>query len=313
MSLNVVGADMNTLREDPHRAVIIGAGDGGTAILEMLLEENLVTVVAMVDIDPCAPGLHLAKSHGIPIYANAEEALKASVPCVAFNMTHNEMLEAVVCETIGAGGMIGGMESQLIWRIISNMKAAKAELHFQATHDALTGLYNRRYIMEQLHRGVSESLRYGHAFSVVMIDLDHFKQVNDVYGHSAGDMVLSTMAKVLNESVRESDTAGRWGGEEFLVLLPHTDLAGAKDAAEQWLERISTTPLHVGGGDEAIYVSFSGGVALLALTEPLQDADSPNIDQLSEALLHAADLCMYQAKESGRKRVLSTADKTYNE
>lgn len=295
---------MNTLREDPHRAVILGAGRGGTAILEMLMEEQLVSVVGIVDINPDAPGLALARQYGIPVFYNAEEAMHACAPCVAFNMTHNEMLESVASEILGGGGVIGGMEAKLIWRIISNMKEAKAELHFQASHDALTGLYNRRHMMEQLHQGVSQALRYRHAYAIVMLDLDHFKRVNDEFGHAAGDVVLSTMASILRESVRDADIAGRWGGEEFLVLLSHTDIEGARKAAEQWLKRLVATPLAV-DKDQCIHVSFSAGVAMVEPPE-LKDAGNDVVKSMVEHLLHIADKRLYRAKEQGRNRVIAT-------
>jgi len=299
---------MNKLREDPHRAVILGAGRGGTAMLEMLLEENLVSVVGMVDINPDAPGLALAREHGIAIYNNAEEALRACAPCVSFNMTHNEMLEEVASEILGAGGIVGGLEARLIWRIISNMKDAQSELHFQASHDVLTGLYNRRYMMDQLYQGVSQATRYRHPYAIVVMDLDRFKQVNDIYGHAAGDKVLSTMAGILRESVRDADIAGRWGGEEFLVLLPHTDLDGARQAAEQWLKRVLATPLDVGGG-KAVQVSFCAGVAMF---DPVHGKPAVkqalNIDQQVETLLHLADKRMYLAKDGGRSRVVVSGD-----
>jgi len=271
--------------------------------MEMLLEENLVSVVAMVDINPDAPGLTLARAHGIPVYHNAEQALRASAPCVAFNMTHNEMLDEVAAEVLGAGGVIGGMEARLIWRMVSNMKDAKAKLHFQASHDVLTGLFNRRYIMTQLHQGVSQSIRYRHPYAVVMLDLDHFKQVNDTYGHAAGDTVLSAMASVLRDSVRDADTVGRWGGEEFIVLLPQTDLDGAKMAAEQWLKRMVSTALDV-GGDQTIHVSFSAGVAVLDLEQDVQHKSAQDMKLMVEALLRLADKRMYMAKDGGRNRVV---------
>jgi len=288
---------MTTLREDPHRAVILGAGRGGSAILEMLLDEKMVEVVAIADSNPDALGLALAREQGLNVYDSVEQALRESAPCVAFNMTGNEMVESVASEILGAGGVIGGLEASLIWRMVTNLKKTKDELQFQATHDALTGLCNRRHIMQQLHQGVSQSMRYQHPFTVVMFDLDHFKQVNDVHGHAAGDLVLTKMAAVLKDGVREGDIVGRWGGEEFIVLLPHTDLNGACKAAEQWLVNVAALSIQTDSG-ESIGVTFSAGVAMLGDVPAKAD-----MNQVVEQLLVAADECMYAAKQSGRNRV----------
>ncbi len=288
---------MSTLIEDPHRAVILGAGRGGSAILEMLLDEHLVDVIAIADTDPNAVGLALAREHGINVYSDVAQALRESSPCVAFNMTGNEMLESVSAEALGAGGVIGGLEASLIWRMVTNLKKAKEELQFQASHDALTGLFNRRHVMEQLHQGLSQALRYKHPYTLVMFDLDHFKQVNDLHGHAAGDLVLMKMAAVLKESVREGDITGRWGGEEFIVLLPHTGLIGARRAAEQWLKNISELSLTLESG-ATISVTFSAGIATLDHKD-----EKAGVEVLSEQLLVVADECMYAAKLAGRNRV----------
>jgi len=288
---------MHSLREDPHRAVVLGAGRGGSAILEMLLDEVLVSVVAIVDINPEAPGIALAKEHDIAVYDSVEQALRESAPCVAFNMTGNEMVEVVAAEILGAGGIIGGMEARLMHNMITNLKDAKEQLRYEASHDPLTSLYNRRHVLEQMQQGVSQALRYKHAFTIVMFDLDHFKQVNDVYGHAGGDAVLSSMAELLRENVRESDIPGRWGGEEFIVLLPHTELSGAGKAARQWLKQLNATPIHLNGG-QTTCVSFSAGVATLDLTEKRGD-----IKTVMEHLLHVADERMYRAKALGRNRI----------
>lgn len=291
---------MSLLREDPHRAVILGAGRGGSAMLEMLLDEDLVSVVAIVDVNPEAPGMILASEHDVPVYASVEQALRASVPCVAFNMTNNEMVEVVAAEILGAGGIVGGMEARLMYNMITNLKNAREELRYKASHDPLSGLYNRRHILEQMQQSISQALRYKHAFTIVMLDLDHFKQVNDVHGHAAGDQVLSNLAEILRENVRNSDIPGRWGGEEFIVLLPHTELDGAQNAADQWLKQLNDSPICLGNGD-SISISFSAGVATLDLT-----VESGGVDAVMEHLLHVADECMYNAKALGRNRVCFT-------
>ncbi len=293
---------MKILQEDPHRAVVLGAGQGGNAILEMLLDEDLVSVVAMVDVNPEAPGMVLAREHHIPVYDSVEQALHDSAPCVAFNMTGNEMVEVVAAEILGAGGIIGGMEARLMHNMITNLKDAKEKLRYEASHDPLTGLYNRRHILEQMQQGVSQALRYQHPFTIVMFDLDHFKQVNDTYGHAGGDLVLSNMAELLRTNVRESDIPGRWGGEEFIVLLPHTGMSGASKAAEQWLKQLNASPIQMDQGQSA-RISFSAGVATLDLTMGKQD-----VKIVIEQLLHVADECMYCAKDLGRNRICLATD-----
>ncbi len=291
---------MIELREDPRRAVIIGAGRGGSAIVEMLLEEDLVNVVAVVDTNADAPGMLLAREHGIPVYDNAAEALEKSAPCVAFNMTGNEMVEEVASKILGAGGIIGGMEAQLIWRMVTNLKKAKEELHVQATHDALTGLYNRHFGIEQLQQGISQAVRYHYPYSLVMLDIDHFKEVNDQYGHPAGDAVLYEISCLLRENLRDSDLPCRWGGEEFLILLPHTDIQGATQAAENWLQQVRKQPVQH-DGEPDIEISFSAGVASLQ-----SNVEARDIDAEVERLLHEVDGALYRAKEMGRSRVLTS-------
>jgi len=268
-------------------------------VLEMLLQEELVNVVAVVDVVPDAPGITMAQTHGIPVFSSVEEALHASAPCVAFNLTGNEMVETVAADILGAGGVIGGMEARLLLNIINNLKETKEALRHEASHDPLTGLYNRRHIMDQLRQGVSQALRYKHPFTIVLLDIDHFKQVNDTYGHAAGDRVLTHLAELLKAGVREADIPGRWGGEEFIILLPHTALSGAEKAASQWLEQLRNTPLQINGQDIAI--TFSAGVATIK-----PGAENRDIESLIEALLHEADLRMYRAKALGRNRVCSS-------
>ncbi len=288
---------MIPLREDPGRAVIIGAGQGGAAMIEMLQDEDLVDVVAVVDMNPDAAGILLAREHGIPVFDDVAEALEKSAPCVAFNMTGNEMVDVVASDILGAGGVIGGMEARLIWRMVTNLKRAKRELHEQASRDALTGLYNRRHGMNCLASGLAQAVRYGYPYAMVMLDIDHFKAVNDRHGHAVGDAVLYEMACVLTGSLRESDIPCRWGGEEFLVLLPHTDVDGAQKAAANWLDAIRVHGVNLDDGTK-LGISFSAGIA------GLPAGVRGSTDELAEKMLHEADCCMYAAKKAGRSRVV---------
>ena len=285
--------------EDPHRALILGAGEGGTAVLEMLNDEELVDVVGIADVNPRAPGMRLARAVGVPVFTDIGEALKACAPCVAFNLTGNEMVDDVVAEALGVGAVIGGMEARLIVRMISKIKATKEQLRFEATHDHLTGAYNRRHIMEVLERGMAQAVRYGFPYSVVLIDLDHFKQVNDTHGHAAGDAVLKAVVEGLRNGMREADTLGRWGGEEFIVLLPHTAGQDAQSAAGKWLDDVSSRSVELPEG-RRIPVSFSAGVACF---DGASEGSNLPVGEHIERLLRQADERLYAAKRSGRSMV----------
>jgi len=292
---------MKRLREDPSRIVILGGGRGGTAMLEMMCDEALTEVVAVVDHDTDAPGVLKAKVMGIATYQDVEEALVANAPCVAFNLTNNEMVEEIAYGVLGAGGVIGGLEARLLWRMVTDLKDAKKDLEYQATHDPLTSLYNRRFVMDQLHRELSQAIRYGFECSLVLIDLDYFKRVNDTYGHTVGDMVLKQVAHDLQRSVRTADVLGRWGGEEFIVLLPHTSAADAQLAAQKWLKHVQRTPVVLASG-ELLDISFSAGVAGVAVEE------GETVQQHIETLLEKVDLYLYQAKDCGRACVMGHTD-----
>jgi diguanylate cyclase (GGDEF)-like protein len=281
----------------PHRILILGGGRGGSALLEMLLDEPLVRVVGMADKNPDAPGMQIAREKAIATYDDIETALQACAPCLAFNLTGNEMVDAVVANTLGAGGIIGGLAARMLWKIVTGLKDTKEQLRFEATHDPLTGIYNRRHILSQLQAGIAQAMRYAFPYSVVMIDLDHFKAVNDMYGHSSGDTVLKRVVDSLGSSIRQTDTLGRWGGEEFLVLLPHTRHGATVTAAEKWLAKLKATPVAVVDGT-VINISFSAGVSTYAPGDNYTGAE-----ETAEALLRLADHHLYIAKEKGRCRV----------
>jgi diguanylate cyclase (GGDEF)-like protein len=166
----------------------------------------------------------------------------------------------------------------------------------QALVDGLTGLANRRHTEEALAVEIARIARaQSGQMALVLLDVDRFKSVNDRYGHPSGDIVLRSMARILDASVREVDTAGRWGGEEFALILAGTDLAGGTQLAERIRQAIETTPVVLDDGTE-LRITASFGVASLPPTTS------------SEELLGAADEALYAAKETGRNRVVASGD-----
>jgi len=281
-----------------NRALIIGGGRGGSAMLEMLLEENMIHVVGIVDRKPGAPAMQMAQAQGIPAFTDLSEALKACEPCMVFNLTGNMDVEKELARKKHTGGIMGGVEALMMWRMVTRMQAMQKELYHQAHHDPLTGVYNRRYMLDRLSQSVAEAVRYDMPLSLVLIDLDHFKDINDSFGHAAGDAVLKGVVKALQACLRQADILARWGGEEFLVLLPQTDKAQATIAARKWLDHVSAVPMDLGDGQTRT-VTFSAGVA--AFDKAWMDR---GMDKAVDAFLERVDRCLYRAKEGGRNRIV---------
>jgi diguanylate cyclase (GGDEF)-like protein len=173
--------------------------------------------------------------------------------------------------------------------------AAREALRDQATHDGLTGLLNRCSILEILGKELSRAVRASQPLSLLMVDLDRFKQVNDTHGHLAGDAVLREAAGRMQSTVRNYDSVGRYGGEEFLIVLPGCDGARARSQAERIREAVAAPQLSA--GSLKLTVTCSIGVASRLLPAE-EDAD---------ALLREADLALYQAKDGGRNQVAHAA------
>jgi diguanylate cyclase len=169
---------------------------------------------------------------------------------------------------------------------LARADATSRALMLLAHTDALTGLANRRQLQDTLTARTEEARRYDRGFAVVLLDIDHFKEVNDTSGHAAGDQVLTTLAQVLQQQVRAPDLLGRWGGEEFLIVAPETNLAQAAELAERCRRELAT---HTFTGDHHITASF--GCAAFA------DGDT------SDDILRRADKALYEAKVAGRNRV----------
>jgi len=163
--------------------------------------------------------------------------------------------------------------------------------------DELTGLYNRRYCMDALCRELSSARRYDRQFSICVFDIDNFKQINDSHGHLCGDMVLNIFGKLLADELRDSDIPCRFGGEEFLVLLPETPEDAAWVFSERFRKAFSEYAFEY--QEEALKVTVSGGIA---------GYDPDNPVQTPEEIIHAADRALYAAKDRGRNRVIVSRD-----
>jgi diguanylate cyclase (GGDEF)-like protein len=162
----------------------------------------------------------------------------------------------------------------------------------QAITDDLTGLVNRRRFIEALDAEIERARTFGSALTIVLADLDNFKQVNDEFGHHGGDVVLRAFADLVRSHVRDVDVSGRIGGEEFAILLPETDTAGAARVAERMRRSLNEVAIPLSDG-AAIHVAASFGVAELAE------------DQSGDDLLRAADAALYRAKDEGKNRVVA--------
>ncbi len=169
------------------------------------------------------------------------------------------------------------------------LRQRNADLDRLSRTDMLTGMYNRRHLEQELARLHNDSIRHAAPLSVLLLDLDRFKNVNDTYGHAAGDDVLQAFASRLSAELRAGDIAGRWGGEEFLVVLPRTDLTSSMAVSERIRSVATAEPITSAG--VSIDITVSGGCAL-------GPRDSP------ASLVQIADHCLYRAKEEGRNRVV---------
>jgi diguanylate cyclase (GGDEF)-like protein len=164
------------------------------------------------------------------------------------------------------------------------------ELHQLSITDGLTGLLNRKHILELLDKEISRSRRYGHPVSVLMLDIDHFKNVNDTYGHQTGDAVMRRLADCFCEAIRENDMVGRYGGEEFLILLPNSNAQNSAQTAQRIRKMVQDLEIETSG--ENVSVTVSIGVS-----------SYPRYGQDADAVICAADAALYQAKSNGRNQV----------
>lgn len=183
---------------------------------------------------------------------------------------------------------------------IKNPKVIEIKLYVETEKliliDHLTGVYNRRYFLQALEREINQARRYKRKFSLMMLDIDDFKKINDNFGHSMGDYVLQKIGEILNKNLRNEDTACRFGGEEFILILPEIDQTQCKIAGDKIREKFSEVEIN------GIHLSLSGGIATF-------DEDADN----ERDLLEVADKNLYYAKYTGKNRIVSNKDEARND
>jgi two-component system, cell cycle response regulator len=220
---------------------------------------------------------------------DAKEHIIAGLEAGADDYLVKPVHEAELVARLNAGRRILALEHSL--------RVANHRNRILSITDALTGAYNRRYLMEQLPREVERCRRYAYPLSVLMCDLDHFKHINDQRGHAAGDDVLQQFAARAQKSIRSnSDWIARYGGEEFLIVLPETAHADGLYVAEKIRALIAHTPFNTRSGDAVVTASFG-----VASTGP----SGPDLTLKVENLIRTADECLYISKLEGRNRCSS--------
>lgn len=178
--------------------------------------------------------------------------------------------------------------------ITKEREAVMTRLAHVAATDELTGLLNRRSISESIYQELQRLKRNGNQFCILLIDVDHFKNINDTFGHQVGDKALAHLTKTMLQSIRNTDILARWGGEEFLLMLPDTSLNEAKVIAERLCRNVEKTPLT--NEDAELSFTISGGL--------VQASGPTNTDEL----IHKADKLLYEAKDNGRNRINTERD-----
>ncbi len=252
---------------------------------EILLETKHIDVILL--------DLSLPDSVGINTISNMRN-ITSTVPIIVITGIDNDELgeQAIqqgAQEYLNKDELSGRMLARII-RYAIKRKKMDEKLEKLALTDPLTGLYNRRYFFERGWNEYVRARRYKHELAVFMVDLDYFKKINDNFGHAIGDKVLMDVAKLFSNTLRDVDLVARFGGEEFIVLIPETDQTGVEFLANRIREEVQSIIINHNG--KAVEVSASLGVALL-------DEGECDFDEL----INRADTALYLAKDNGRNRV----------
>jgi len=278
-----------------QRILVIGAGRGGTAMLELFLDYPRIKIVGIIDANPQAPALAIAKTRGVRNFTNLDEAISACRPCLAFNLTGDDSITAYAESQLGAGNIIGGFQASFLWDLLTRLKRTNEQITHLAHHDNLTELPNRILFYDRLNQEIKKARRHKESVAVLFLDLDGFKTINDTLGHDSGDTLLREAAGRIVTCVRDSDTVARIGGDEFTVILSSVATRESiVNVAKKIVEAIAD-PFMLNGKNCRITVSI--GIALY-----------PDNGETAEQLLKIADAAMYLAKNSGKNRYRFVSD-----
>ncbi len=287
--------DAAELREVADGEVLLVQGDSNRSVYFVLaghfnvwLGEATKYLVTHLPAGECIGELSIIDNRPVSATVTAGEASRLLVidqatlwrimhvaPVVAVNLLH------ILSQRVRRGN-----------QVLEESVKARCESEQSARSDALTGLYNRRWLQEMFPRQLERSARQGEAVSLIMADIDHFKKLNDTFGHPAGDEVLRRVGKLFADHLRPGDLCARYGGEEIAVLLPDTELAAAAAIAERLRSAVARTPIHLADGRTLPAVTISMGIAEVL----------PGRDLAS--LIASADAALYRAKQLGRDRVV---------
>ncbi|PAU80434.1 GGDEF domain-containing protein [Halovibrio salipaludis] len=243
------------------------------------LSKGLVVVIALVAVLATAGARDLILVYGVPLVLMSVVVIQASVPLIGVFLLLVHPLIMMV---------IGLVISEVLYRVRLEAFMARQQLEQSASTDVLTGLANRRAFDARLEAEHARCLRQGASYALIMADLDHFKHVNDTHGHDVGDEVLTELARRLQGALRTEDELGRWGGEEFMVLLRDGGQHEAEPVAEKLRLAVADTPFHTSAGPLSITTSL--GIAVF------------NGEEMPSMVARRADLALYAAKENGRNR-----------
>lgn len=219
---------------------------------------------------------------------------------LAFRTSHVDLSDLLVPTIFFVGACFVWLSGTLALQTAVDVRRVSV-LEYESITDTLMGLYNRRYLDRRLEEEVARARRYRLPLSALLMDVDHFKTVNDTYGHQVGDLVLNFLGRLCQDALRQVDIAARYGGEEVMIVCPNTELASAMTLAERLRERVETHEYVLAGeatGRKGIRITVSIGVAEL----------DPASDDVA-SLVKAADKALYDAKSSGRNRASAATAK----